>query len=301
MTDQLAENAELILRAKGPLTGAMLQDRLGADILKLWRACSLSPNLQIRHFGRRYLRLDHCVEGEARLSPSIRREFLTYSIIFHLDQASDADHIATCSTDYIAFISLRKRELAADCVKRICEQCPPSITDHTVFLLAGDIVYNMAHDVPRPEFSTGKMVCGSDLDVIIVYDDAINPDDIRQLDDITYKTKHYMLSHPSYREELDYIIKPFSKVIDQIRMAHFSDRVACKILWEAQYLHGNPAIKQRISNELELAEIPTKMKKLTRKALAGRTEAEQTLLDCACHEASPLHLFYTREESEEIF
>ena len=71
-----------LVRAAGPLTGIELRDRLrGEGPLALWQACRTSPALETRTLGRRYLRLDRQVEGYARLSPSILREFLTYSVI----------------------------------------------------------------------------------------------------------------------------------------------------------------------------------------------------------------------------
>jgi len=36
--------------------------------------------------------------------------------------------------------------------------------------IAGDIVYNMAHNVPCPERSTGKLVKGSDMHIVVVVD-----------------------------------------------------------------------------------------------------------------------------------
>ena len=70
-----------ILAQTGPLTGAELAAAGGfTDILALWRACHAS-GLLLRRTGRRYLRLDSAVAGYARLSPSIRREFLTYTLV----------------------------------------------------------------------------------------------------------------------------------------------------------------------------------------------------------------------------
>ena len=35
-------------------------------------------------------------------------------------------------------------------------------------MIAGDVVFEMAHLEPRPESSTGKLVKGSDLDIVVV-------------------------------------------------------------------------------------------------------------------------------------
>ncbi len=44
-------------------------------------APAMPPACWLRRTGRRYMRLDSAVEGYARLSPSIRREFLTYTLV----------------------------------------------------------------------------------------------------------------------------------------------------------------------------------------------------------------------------
>jgi hypothetical protein len=69
-----------LLEQRGPQTGAELREALGSDGFTQWKACMLSERVSVRRVGRRYLRLDQRVEGYARLSPSILREFLTYSI-----------------------------------------------------------------------------------------------------------------------------------------------------------------------------------------------------------------------------
>jgi hypothetical protein len=66
---------------RGPLTGAEISAVADGDSLMLWRTCRLSRNLEVLSIGQRYLRLDRNIDGFARLSPSILREFLTYSVI----------------------------------------------------------------------------------------------------------------------------------------------------------------------------------------------------------------------------
>ena len=77
-----------ILAERGPLTGAELVAAGDfTDVLELWRACH-APGFALRRTGRRYLRLDYAVDGYARLSPSIRREFLTYTLVGLPDQTA---------------------------------------------------------------------------------------------------------------------------------------------------------------------------------------------------------------------
>ncbi len=70
-----------MVEERGPLTGAELREALGDDGFGQWKACMRPRRLVVRRVGRRYLRMDRKVEGYARLSPSILREFLTYSVV----------------------------------------------------------------------------------------------------------------------------------------------------------------------------------------------------------------------------
>ncbi|HOC44982.1 MAG TPA: hypothetical protein PKM26_00105, partial [Syntrophorhabdaceae bacterium] len=70
-----------LIKARGPSTGLEIKKEIDMDPLLLWKACKTCEALHVRTLGRRYLRLDRNVDGFARLSPSILREFLTYSVV----------------------------------------------------------------------------------------------------------------------------------------------------------------------------------------------------------------------------
>lgn len=80
-----------LLERTGPRTGAEIGTALGGEKLALWKACMPSPHLATRRVGRRNVRLDRRVEGYARLSPSILREFLTYSVVGLADDPAAID------------------------------------------------------------------------------------------------------------------------------------------------------------------------------------------------------------------
>ncbi|MDP6459916.1 MAG: hypothetical protein QF829_03890, partial [Candidatus Hydrothermarchaeota archaeon] len=69
------------LRENGPLTGRELYDITGVNLFDLWRRCKSDEKMYLKRVGHRYLRFDRNIEGYARLSPSIQREFFTYSVI----------------------------------------------------------------------------------------------------------------------------------------------------------------------------------------------------------------------------
>ncbi|OFV82471.1 MAG: hypothetical protein A2W26_01920, partial [Acidobacteria bacterium RBG_16_64_8] len=212
-----------ILGEEGPLTGSELVERVGLEPLDLWRLCTTSPNILVHRLGRRFLRLDRAVAGYARLSPSIRREFLTYTLLDLVGRENRLEQRATDTTAEIHRISLAKRRLAAQTMETVVENLAEAavVHDTACFILAGDITYDMAHRVPRPERSTGKLVLGSDLDIVIVTADDFDPSLREILDDTIYQKKHFLLISPSYREEIDYLIKDLATVRRQVTFDAF--------------------------------------------------------------------------------
>src|SRR4030042_619846 len=83
------------------------------------------------------------------------------------------------------------------------------------------------------------MVRGSDLDLIIVTTDSLPGEAAGALDEAVYRQKHYLLVHPDFREELDYIIKPIARVRQPLAFDRFEHMVACKILCESRLLCGS--------------------------------------------------------------
>jgi hypothetical protein len=294
-----------VLAACGPLTGSELAERTRAEIRELWTACQRCPDLRWEVIGRRYLRLDRSVAGYARLSPSIRREFQTYTVV---GLASQSDRIAERAGDlgrHLREVNTAKAELAREVAQGALDGLPdaPAIGEKACFILAGDITYGMAHDMPRPESSTGELVRGSDLDIVVVTDDDLAPARQQALDRAIFQRKHYLLVHPQYREEVDYLVKNMSKVHEQVGFATFEHMVACKILHEGQYLHGSRRLFDQIRALLADHGIARALADMQARADQNRELAVRTLLDSAgtLPTAEELILFYTREESEEIY
>jgi hypothetical protein len=59
----------------------------------------------------------------------------------------------------------------------------------------------MAHTEPRPEISTGELVQGSDLDIVVVYRDLL-ASVVKALELAIYQQKNFLLRNPSYYEEI---------------------------------------------------------------------------------------------------
>jgi len=293
-----------VLEDKGPLTGAEILDALGDDALFLWRACRRSKQVAIQTIGCRYLRLDSKIEGFARLSPSILREFLTYSAIgLTRDQDSlvrKANEIAS----HIKEVSKAKLELAKNVFSTVLSRLENDvlIKEQACILIAGDIVYDMAHDAPRPERSTGKLVKGSDMDLVVVVDDLFPKELMERMDEMIYREKQNVLITPHLREEMDYVVKDLARVREQMGFDTFKRMVACKILQESTLLFGNQDLFKTIKSMLQEQGIPEKLVRMEDQAAIFRRDAEATLLreDPEKIKNEGLYLFYPTEESEEF-
>jgi len=300
----MEEDVLRLIEEKGPLTGSEINDAMQAEELHLWRSCKLSKALLTRHVGRRYLRLDQRVEGFARLSPSILRDFLTYSVI---GLAWDPEPIRTKAEQvllHIETVNRAKSLLAYTVVSAVSGRLESEIPvqDQVCFILAGDIVHNMAHDVPRPERSTGKMVKGSDMDLVVIVDDAFPKRFISRLDEAIYAEKYRLLITPHIREEVDYVVKDMARVNEQLRFDTFKHMVACKILHEGTLLYGSEKIFHRVKRMLRESGVSEKLAAMEKQALAFRNDAERYLLheDIKNGRGNHAYLFYPAEESEEF-
>lgn len=294
-----------LLREEGPLTGAELVQRTRQEPMPLWRMCKLVPEIIGEHVGQRYLRLDRAVEGYARLSPSIRREFLTYTVV-GVEGDQDAVNARTQAlTAEAQRVSRVKSHTAREHMASIMAEVglDRRAGDDVTFIIAGDVTYGMAHEVPRPESSTGQLVVGSDLDVIVVATDDFPQDLLTRLDQAVYRRKHYLLKHPGHREEIDYIVKRLAKVREQVAFDSFEHGVAAKILHEGQLLCGSFAVFEEVKRLVTEAGVPERIAELQAAAIEDRLLAERHLLESDDDHRTGQHfnLFYTREEGDEIY
>ena len=293
-----------LIEERGPLTGAEILEAISGDSLILWRSCMLSKRLKVRHVGTRYLRLDRAVDGFARLSPSILREFLTYSVVGKEDDLAALEQKATEIIAHTEKISKAKTELAYQIASTLLGNIAGEwgMENQICFVLAGDIVFNMAHDVPRPERSTGRLVTGSDMDIVVIVDDEFPDDLMKRLDESIYREKYSLLMAPHIKEEIDYIVKRLSRVLEQVRFDTFKHMVACKILYEGSLLCGSESLFTTVKSLLREHGVIEKLNKLERQARAFRKASEKYLLSRDPNKVrnENLCLFYPTEESEEF-
>jgi len=304
MTMSETEIAEWLER-DGPLTGAELVARTEQEALPLWRACRTSDKIGYELVGRRYLRFDRTLDSWARLSPSIGREFLTYTVFGGSGQEvalrKRADKLARDSER----ISRVKSYLARETMASVLAETEPgaALAGKVTFIIAGDVTYRMAHAVPRQEPSTGLMVRGSDLDVIVVASDDMPEHALRELDSAIYRRKHYLLVNPAHREEIDYVVKRVAKVREQLRLDTFEHCVASKILHEGEMLCGSREVFDLVKTLVWESGVAGWIAELTRQAASERATAEQYLISDGGDAPADryVNLFYTREEHAEIY
>jgi hypothetical protein len=169
-------------------------------------------------------------------------------------------------------------------------------------ILAGDIVYDMAHDVSRPERSTGRLVRGSDLDLVVILNDDVPDDLITTLDRALYQEKYRFLKSPSINEEVDYVVKKLERVRKQVRFDTFKHMVACKILQEGKLIGGSDRFHRDVMRLLEDHGVVEKLDRLQQAAIAFRKQEEEFLVrsDSKTIHREDLYFFYPAEESEEF-
>jgi len=305
MKNGLVSKITDFLKTHGPGTGAEIRDACQEEAYPLWRLCKQTAEFHTRIVGRRYLRLDRRVEDYGRLSPSIMREFLTYTVIGLRETLPAIEERADHLGHEIKTISRNKFELAREKIGEIIEtsKVREPVLQHVCFIIAGDIIFDMAHTVPRPERSTGKLVNGSDLDIIVVCGDDIGKKEIEILDQEIYKAKYRLLIDPDLKEELDYIVKDMNRVGEQLQFDSFRHMVACKLLDEGVFLHGSRPLFDLIKGQVEQYGIPEKIRRIADRAVQERGRAESYLLsrEEGISEEEYQPLFYTTDEADEIY
>lgn len=292
-----------LLKTNGPLTGSEIKEFIAGDNLLLWQTCKTSSQLRMKSVGRRFLRLDRRVDGFARLSPSILREFLTYSVVGLAAPPQAIDQRAREIHSRIVQVSRSKLELARSFTDELQAQLGEDwLQEQACFILAGDIVYEMAHDVPRPERSTGRLVRGSDIDLVVIVKDSVPGSMIQRLDTAIYQKKYRALISPAVNEEIDYVVKKMERVREQVRFDSFKSMVACKILQEGMLIGGSEGFYREVIQLLPDHGVLEKLDRLREAAVAFREQKEDFLAQREADKMTPedLYLFYPAEESEEF-
>ena len=292
-----------VLAERGPLTGADLHAAVGGEVFGLWKACRNDDDFRLRRIGRRYLRLDRTVEGFARLSPSILREFLTYTVVGLPGQDEAIEAAATALEKRTVRISRLKRRTAERFTTEVMSIAGvPRDSEHVCVLIAGDVVYGMSHDVARQESSTGGRVDGSDLDLVVLASDDAPESLVEALDEAIRQRKWLYLRNPMVREEVDYIVKRFSRLEEQVGFDTFPHQVACKVFAEAEFLAGNRALHEAGRRLLAERGVLDRLREMEQRAAERRVGHEEYLRGIEGDSLPPetKQQFYTDDEDAEF-
>ena len=292
-----------VLAERGPLTGADLHAAVGGEVFGLWKACRNDDDFRLRRIGRRYLRLDRTVEGFARLSPSILREFLTYTVVGLPGQDEAIEAAATALEKRTVRISRLKRRTAERFTTEVMSIAGvPRDSEHVCVLIAGDVVYGMSHDVARQESSTGGRVDGSDLDLVVLASDDAPESLVEALDEAIRQRKWLYLRNPMVREEVDYIVKRFSRLEEQVGFDTFPHQVACKVFDEAEFLVGNRALHEAGRRLLAERGVLDRLREMEQRAAERRVGYEEYLRGIEGDSLPPetKQQFYTDDEDAEF-
>jgi len=242
-----------IIKQTNPTTGQGLSDQF-PDVLpmQLWRICYKSENILIQNCARYYLRYDVTRENMLRLSPSILRDFLTFSLIYLPDQAVAVVESGTRMANVFRMISIRKLSFARQALLRLSEDLQSELNANCVVFLSGDIAYFLAHDTERKHPTMDTPIRGSDIDIVIVNNLEADPEKIKRIEEELLKIKRQFLATPDIREELDFIVKPMGRMLDQLQYGDIHQKIATKILYESYFLMGRIDIYQALLVHLEM-------------------------------------------------
>lgn len=304
MTDLEQTEREVVatIREHGPMLGKELAEKLPSrNYLQLWQACFKSQDILISHFSRYYLRYDITREDSIRLSPSILRDFLSFTLFSLNDQREQVIDRQVMLSNHHRQVSMQKMRIARSILRQIMRKIPPEMHHEMAAFIAGDIAYFLAHREPREVTAIGEMVNGSDIDIIIVHDGL--PEDILELIDremMSYKV--YYLRHPDYREEVDYICKSKTTMFGQLAYQTIDHKIASKIAYEAIFLAGSVELFAEIKNQVEASGTQDLIERDFLHGLEDRKQAMHALLrvDSSQIDANTESLFFFSQERVEF-
>ncbi|MBL4618111.1 MAG: hypothetical protein JKY46_10470 [Robiginitomaculum sp.] len=282
------------LPEKGSVSGGELFEEFGKQYFVLWRTTTNSEKLANHHYGQYYLRIDAKIEGFARLSPSILRNFLTYSRVSRIEDIEAAVKEGKRHRQIHRDISEKKRKIAR---KILDETLGSDLLGRVGVLIAGDVCRDMAHEVPRPERYSGEMVKGSDIDLVLIM--AAEDAGLREeLENRLLEAKSIYLRHPDLREEIDFVVNSVSHYQNAVEFKTPSQMISCKSALEGQMLAGTRGIIEKTTAVLSKADIPLKVLSMTELAFSERLQAVELLRKDpdAIHATKERRLFYFSDE-----
>jgi len=239
-----------------------------------------------------------------RLSPSILRDFLTFSLVYLTDQMVEIVEAGTRLANNFRTVSLEKLSWAREALLQLDDDLQEVLNKHCVVFLSGDIAYYLAHETKRMHSQLGVEVNGSDIDVVIVTNRGAPADMIARIESQFLTIKKIFLTTPNIREELDFIVKPIETMLGQLAYNDIHDKIASKILYESYFLMGRVDIYQTLMKHLKLSGTWARIEADFETALGQRKETISKILsldpDVSTDDEEVASLFFASKERLEF-
>ena len=281
MEIQAIENRIIgLLAERGPMIGKELAEALPeTPVLQLWQACYRSRAFLISHFASYYLRYDITREDLVRLSPSILRDFLSFTLFGMPGQRDLMIERQGTLSNMHREISREKLMVAQTVMKQLFVSLGREIRSQLCAFIAGDLAYYLAHNEPREHAASGEMVKGSDIDIVIILSESL-PDEIKdRIDSEMSALKSMYLRHPQYRHEIDFVCKRKSKMEKQFQYTDIHDKIASKVAYESMFLGGSLTLYMEVRDAMERTGVNVLIENDFEHALKQRKYVMRRLLD----------------------
>lgn len=269
-----------VLSEKGPQLGKELSFAMPeVPVLALWQACFRSRSFLVSHFASYYLRYDITREDQVRLSPSILRDFLSFTLFGLPGQQDLMIERQGSLSNLHREISREKIALAQTAMKSVFLKLTREIRSQLCAFIAGDLAYFLAHNEPREHAATGEMVRGSDVDIVIILGDSL-PEDVKQtIEAEMVRMKSVFLRHPDHRQEIDFICKYQSVMERQFGYGDIHDKIASKIAYESMFLGGSLTLYMEVREAMSRLGVDKLIEGDFEHALKDRKNAMRKLLN----------------------
>ena len=234
MPDRAEVEARIIrvLQEKGPQIGKELSwALLDVPVLSLWQACFRSQSFLISHFASYYLRFDITRGDQVRLSPSILRDFLSFTLFGLPGQREQMIERQGQLSNMHREVSREKLSVAQQAMRSVFVKQPREVRSRVCAFIAGDLAYFLAHNEPREHAASGEMLKGSDIDIVVIMQDSLPEETKLQFEAELTALKSFYMRHPDYRHEIDFICKRQSVMERQFNYLDIHDKIASKIAW----------------------------------------------------------------------
>lgn len=302
-TAEIETRVSDILREKGPQIGKELASALyDVPVLALWRACFRSQSFLISHFASYYLRFDITRADQVRLSPSILRDFLSFTLFGLPGQREQMIERQGQLSNMHREVSREKLAVAQQAMRSVFLKQPREVRSQVCAFIAGDLAYFLAHNEPREHSASGEMVRGSDIDIVVIMHDTL-PEEVKvQFEAELSSMKSFYLRHPDYRHELDFICKRQSTMVRQFGYLDIHDKIASKIAWESMFLAGSLTLYMEVRDAMTRLGVDKLIESDFDHALRDRKNAMRTLLNAPGDllDEETRSLFYFSQERVEF-